>query len=105
MDRPAPRTLGVIEGTGVRLLGFRNARAMSVSQHRGLPGDLTVYRKYRKLHLWNAEKLLNPETHVCCSTCPSVGLASLICMTPGSPEVIRILKLQGADIFRSDVGI
>ncbi|GAC1320934.1 MAG: nitrilase family protein [Chloroflexota bacterium] len=57
--------------------------------------------KYRKLHLWNEEKLFFepgnlglPLFHL-----PFGRVGILICYDAWFPEVIRILKLQGADII------
>lgn len=57
--------------------------------------------KYRKLHLWNKEKLFFepgnlglPLFHL-----PFGRVGILICYDAWFPEVVRILKLQGADII------
>ncbi len=102
-DGPTCRVyLEAIEGTGLHVVaGICERDGNRLYNSAVLLGPGGYIGTYRKLHLWNREKLFFepgnlglPLFHL-----PFGRVGILICYDAWFPEVVRILKLQGADII------
>jgi len=94
--------LEAIQGTGLHVVaGICEREGTRLYNSAAFLGPEGFIGKYRKLHLWNEEKLFFepgnlglPLFHL-----PFGRVGILICYDAWFPEVVRILKLQGADII------
>lgn len=102
-DGPTCRAyLEAIRGTGLHVVaGICEREGSRLYNSAAFLGPEGFIGKYRKLHLWNEEKLFFepgnlglPLFHL-----PFGRVGILICYDAWFPEVVRILKLQGADII------
>ncbi len=94
--------LEAIRGTGVyAVAGICERDGDRLYNSAALLGPEGFIGKYRKLHLWNEERLFFepgnlglPVFHL-----PFGRVGLIICYDAWFPETIRILKLQGADVI------
>lgn len=94
--------LDAIQGTGVHaVVGICERDGNRLYNSAALLGPEGFLGKYRKLHLWNEERLFFesgnlglPVFHL-----PFGRIGIMICYDSWFPETVRILKLQGADII------